>query len=58
MKISVILPAKNEAEGLRSVLPALRACLPDAEVIMVGWSSRRKSPPQSQAEQESGSSRT
>lgn len=35
MKISVILPAKNEAEGLRSVLPALRACLPDAEVIVV-----------------------
>ncbi|HSR65976.1 MAG TPA: glycosyltransferase family 2 protein [Xanthomonadaceae bacterium] len=35
MRISVILPAKNEAEGLRRTLPALRACLPDAEVIVV-----------------------
>jgi glycosyltransferase involved in cell wall biosynthesis len=35
MHISVILPAKNEAEGLRRTLPALRACLPDAEVIVV-----------------------
>lgn len=35
MKISVILPAKNEAEGLRKTLPALRALLPEAEVIVV-----------------------
>jgi glycosyltransferase involved in cell wall biosynthesis len=35
MRISVILPAKNEAEGLRRTLPALRACLPEAEVIVV-----------------------
>lgn len=35
MRISVILPAKNEAEGLRRTLPALRALLPDAEVIVV-----------------------
>lgn len=35
MKISVILPAKNEAEGLRRTLPALRALLPEAEVIVV-----------------------
>jgi len=35
MHISVILPAKNEAEGLRRTLPSLRACLPDAEVIVV-----------------------
>jgi len=35
MRISVILPAKNEAEGLRRTLPALRACLPDAELIVV-----------------------
>ena len=34
MQISVILPAKNEAEGLRSVLPALRARMPDAEIIV------------------------
>jgi glycosyltransferase involved in cell wall biosynthesis len=35
MQITVILPAKNEAEGLRQTLPALRACLPDAEIIVV-----------------------
>lgn len=35
MQISVILPAKNEAEGLRQTLPALRACFPAAEVIVV-----------------------
>src|SRR6476660_3597415 len=33
--ISVILPAKNEAEGLARTLPAIRANLPDAEVIVV-----------------------
>lgn len=35
MKISVILPAKNEAEGLRRTLPALFRVLPEAEVIVV-----------------------
>ncbi|WP_225218098.1 glycosyltransferase family 2 protein [Luteimonas colneyensis] len=35
MHVSVILPAKNEAEGLRRTLPALRTLLPDAEVIVV-----------------------
>jgi len=35
MRISVILPAKNEAEGLRRTLPELRGCFPDAEVIVV-----------------------
>jgi len=35
MKVSVVLPAKNEVEGLRRTLPALRACLPDAEIIVV-----------------------
>jgi glycosyltransferase involved in cell wall biosynthesis len=34
-KLSIILPAKNEAEGLRRTLPALRARLPEAEVIVV-----------------------
>ena len=33
--VTVILPAKNEVEGLRSTLPALRRVLPDAEVIVV-----------------------
>lgn len=35
MRISVILPARNEAAGLRQILPPLRALLPDAEVIVV-----------------------
>ncbi len=35
MKVSVVLPAKNEVEGLQRTLPALRACLPDAEIIVV-----------------------
>ena len=35
MRISIILPAKNEAEGLRKTLPGLRALLPDAEIIVV-----------------------
>jgi glycosyltransferase involved in cell wall biosynthesis len=35
MTLSVVLPAKNEAEGLRRTLPALRARLPDAEIIVV-----------------------
>lgn len=35
MRISVILPAKNEAEGLRRTLPLLRAKLAEAEVIVV-----------------------
>jgi glycosyltransferase involved in cell wall biosynthesis len=33
--LSVILPAKNEAEGLRHVLPALRREFPLAEIIVV-----------------------
>ena len=35
MKISVILPAKNEAEGLRRTLPALARVLPLADIIVV-----------------------
>ena len=35
MRVSVVLPAKNESEGLRRTLPALRRCLPDAEIIVV-----------------------
>lgn len=33
--LSIILPAKNESEGLQQVLPSLRAQFPDAEVIVV-----------------------
>jgi glycosyltransferase involved in cell wall biosynthesis len=35
MRVSVILPAKNEAEGLRRTLPAVRALMPEAELIVV-----------------------
>ncbi len=35
VKVSVVLPAKNESEGLRRTLPALAAVLPGAEVIVV-----------------------
>lgn len=34
MKISIVLPAKNEAEGLLRTLPALRERFPDAEIIV------------------------
>ena len=33
--ISIVLPAKNESEGLRLTLPALRAAYPAAEIIVV-----------------------
>lgn len=35
MRISIVLPAKNEAEGLSHVLPRLVDLLPDAELIVV-----------------------
>lgn len=34
-QLSLILPARNEAESLRRLLPALVATLPDAEIIVV-----------------------
>jgi glycosyltransferase involved in cell wall biosynthesis len=33
--LSIILPAKNEAEGLKTFLPRLRKQYPDAEIIVV-----------------------
>lgn len=33
--VSIILPAKNEAGGLRQVIPSLQACCPGAEIIVV-----------------------
>jgi glycosyltransferase involved in cell wall biosynthesis len=33
--ISIVIPAKNEAEGLAALLPELAASYPDAEVIVV-----------------------
>jgi glycosyltransferase involved in cell wall biosynthesis len=35
MRVSVVLPAKNEAEGLARTLPALRELWPEAELIVV-----------------------
>lgn len=35
MKISIIIPAKNEELGLAALLPELTACYPEAEVIVV-----------------------
>lgn len=35
MRVSVILPAKNEARGLEQTLPGIRQVLPDAEIIVV-----------------------
>ena len=35
MKISVILPAKNESEGLARTLPRLAGLLPDAEILVI-----------------------
>lgn len=35
MRISIILPAKNEADGLRKTLPRLREYVPGAELIVV-----------------------
>jgi len=34
-KISVVIPAKNEAASLEKLLPRIRAALPDAEIIVV-----------------------
>lgn len=33
--VSIILPAKNEANGLRKILPALKSLYPAAEIIVV-----------------------
>ena len=33
--ISIVLPAKNEAEGLSQLLPKLRLAFPDAEICVV-----------------------
>jgi glycosyltransferase involved in cell wall biosynthesis len=34
-ELSIILPAKNESRSLTSLLPRLRHCQPDAEIILV-----------------------
>jgi len=35
MKLSIVLPARNESEGLRELLPKLKDLFPDAEVLVV-----------------------
>lgn len=35
VKISVVIPARNEAANLRALLPQLAALLPDAEILVV-----------------------
>ena len=35
MSVSIVLPARNEAEGLSGVLPRLREACPEAEIIVV-----------------------
>jgi glycosyltransferase involved in cell wall biosynthesis len=35
MQISLVLPAKNEADGLRRTLPGVRSLLPDAQILVV-----------------------
>jgi len=35
MRVTIVLPAKNEASGLRQFMPALKAMLPEAEIIVV-----------------------
>ncbi|WP_166209491.1 glycosyltransferase family 2 protein [Cognatiluteimonas telluris] len=44
MRISVILPAKNEGAGLQRTLPDLRSRFPDAEVIVVDDGSTDDTP--------------
>jgi glycosyltransferase involved in cell wall biosynthesis len=34
-RLSIVLPAKNEAPALAELLPRLRAMHPDAEIIVV-----------------------
>lgn len=42
--LSVIIPAKNEATGLRSLLPALLALLPGAEILIIDDGSEDSTP--------------
>ena len=44
MKVSVVLPAKNEAGGLPRTLAALKAQFPDVELIVVDDGSTDETP--------------
>jgi glycosyltransferase involved in cell wall biosynthesis len=43
-ELSIILPAKNEAEGLQQLLPALREKFPEAEILVVNDGSTDNTP--------------
>jgi glycosyltransferase involved in cell wall biosynthesis len=43
-RLSIVLPAKNEAEGLRRVLPRLREIYPDAELLVMDDGSTDETP--------------
>ncbi|MGB5831536.1 MAG: glycosyltransferase family 2 protein, partial [Thiohalocapsa sp.] len=44
MKLSVILPARNEAASIESLLPRIRAAESDAEIIVVDDGSEDATP--------------
>lgn len=44
MKVSIVLPAKNEAGALTNLLPTLRSLHPDAEIIVVDDGSTDHTP--------------
>lgn len=49
MRVSIVLPAKNEAPGIRLFMPALKALMPDAEIIVVNDGSTDDSAEQARA---------
>lgn len=44
LSLSIVIPAKNEATGLRSLLPKLTRNFPDAEIIVVNDGSTDETP--------------
>lgn len=43
-RLSIVLPARNEAAGLRAILPRILALMPDAEVLVVDDGSTDDTP--------------
>lgn len=44
VKLSIVIPARNEAESLRELLPCLVALMPDAEILLVDDGSTDDTP--------------